>query len=177
MSPGRREAAALLATLVAVAATFGACSSTPAPDAAAASTSAVAVVAPDGSIFLPTFDTASGELGECAQIGIAFSNAYNQITLLSGGGTTEEFARARAEFDDLEDRVPTELQEPFSVVHRAVIDFAEGASTADLDTAEGVRALSEAGERLDTPVVHQAVERINEWFVVRCQEPDTTARR
>lgn len=166
-----RTVRALVVPVLVLPVVLGACSSDSDPGAASSATAAAPASLPLGSVPTPTFEAESPELGSCAETAVAYNAAFNQVSVLITGGTSEQFAAAQQQFADLQGRVPPELATDFGAVYDSVIAFSAKAGGANLSTPEGVRALAEAGQDLNAQPVLDANNRIDDWFRIHCAEP------
>lgn len=176
-SDRRPVAASSLVGLVALAATVAApgCRSetavSPSTSAPRTLLSSPISIDPSGSVVVPD-EIDGAKLGSCAKVALAYEAAMGDIRTLAGGATRADFDRVESAFDTLEATLPTEIRAPFRVIHDAVIAFGTKADTFDLSTSDGLLALSQAAEVLDSPEVREAGDRIDEYFVTTCAEPE-----
>lgn len=91
-----------------------------------------------------------GNLGECASI--AASYGALGLATLGGEGSEEE---VRGLIDDLEGNIPSELEEPFSVIADAYRQLAED-------------GILEGSDALDTPEFDAANAEIEAWVEENC---------
>ncbi len=126
-------------------------------------------VTPEGSLVLPE-EPSTGGLGECAQLGAEFTALVNRTGLLSIGGSDADYDKLAAQAADMRARMPTDLQQRFAVIDRAIGAIIAKAKGADLKTADGAKRLAEATELFGAQDLRDANRAIEQWFRTNCEK-------
>jgi uncharacterized lipoprotein YehR (DUF1307 family) len=108
---------------------------------------------------------------DCIQASLAYASLLGQSMGFASGATQEELDKFEQQAADLKAKIPAELKDDFETVAAAYKDYAEllkGLDMTDALNPATMQKLQQASEKLSTPEVQAAQQRIDDYFKANC---------
>jgi hypothetical protein len=113
----------------------------------------------------------SATSANCIEASTAYASLFLASAGFASGATQEELDQFEKNANDLKAKIPDEVKDDFETVANAYRDYIEqlkGLDMTDAFNADTMAKLQAAAEKISTPEVEAAQDRIDKYFTDNC---------
>jgi outer membrane murein-binding lipoprotein Lpp len=116
-------------------------------------------------------DLTNGNLGDCLSTSLAYAKLVLAPLGFTGGASQDQIDQFEKDTQDLEAKIPPELKDDFDTVAAAYKEYGDtlkGIDITDIGNSDTLNKLEDASQKLDSPDVKAAQDRIQAYFDDNC---------